>query len=555
MNRKIIFLLFLNISVALCIYADNIVVGEVTFIEGVADVANDHKELLALREGSLIYLKDRLRTKNYSKLEITFLDKSKIRLAPDSVVTIENYEFFQNNKRKNAQILLNRGRIETIVSPTTKPDTFVVTTPNTKGAIKGSDIFISYLAGKTNVFVKDGAISIFNLALPQIKKDITKGSCVSIPFKEAPTEIRKYLDIELSIYQKNVQPSLAKKWIPQKGSAKLNAVIVFLSGEVQIYKKQEGDWRPAKVNDIFSEGDILQIGQDGKAEVRLANGNVIYIQPNTELEIITLRYDPKTGNYENTFQMTKGRIFGVVEKINEKSTFQVKTPIATCGVRGTFFDFSFFPEKTDTALEVFFEGGNGEVINNFGQIQHVGAGQSVIVDLNGNILPPIYTSEEKRLEILNNFNEIQTSSLYVNPPAENVPLPIKKEEFFEIIKSSGYPSEDIKKIIDEFRPQITYSEVNPPPPQIIYEALLTKAEGTHPNIINVSFLLTLMKGPNPNTGPWRGQIEGSFSYHVYGDWSIKLNNPNGDIIEFNNISGGMLYGTPGLWSYPDLDSF
>ncbi|MDD5440069.1 MAG: hypothetical protein PHS37_07775, partial [Candidatus Omnitrophica bacterium] len=51
-------------------------IGIVTSLEGVADISHGAGDAVFLKENDAVSLNDRIRTKNYSKLEITFLDKS-----------------------------------------------------------------------------------------------------------------------------------------------------------------------------------------------------------------------------------------------------------------------------------------------------------------------------------------------------------------------------------------------------------------------------------------------------------------------------------------------
>ncbi|MEI6631645.1 MAG: FecR family protein, partial [bacterium] len=264
-------------------------IGTITFMEGISDIVRNNQEPLFVNEHQPIYVNDRIRTKSYSKMEITFADKSVLRLAPGTCVSIEEYRLNDKKIRELAHISLTRGKIETIVSKTGAPDTFLIDTPNAKGAVKGSDIFISYLGGRTGVFAQEGAISVLNPSSPDMKTRVTKGNCVFIPFNEVPGEMRLVRDSEVTYFKRSVEPEFIKKWIPSKGSTQMNAVLVSISGDVRFYRKGASDWREAKMNETLSEGDKIQTGDDGMAQIRLSNGNSIMLQRNAELGFATLR--------------------------------------------------------------------------------------------------------------------------------------------------------------------------------------------------------------------------------------------------------------------------
>jgi len=216
-------------------------IGTITFIEGISDIVRNNQEPFFVGESQPIYVNDRIRTKSYSKIEITFADKSVLKLAPSSCVSIEEYRLNDKKIRELAHISLTRGKIETIVSKTGAADTFLIDTPNAKGAVKGSDIFISYLGGRTGVFAHEGAISVLNPSSPDMKTHVTKGNCVFVPFNEVPGEVRLARDAEMTYFKRSVEPEYVKKWIPSKGSTQMNAVLVLISGDVRFYKKGASD--------------------------------------------------------------------------------------------------------------------------------------------------------------------------------------------------------------------------------------------------------------------------------------------------------------------------
>jgi len=398
-------------------------IGNITFIEGVSDIVRNNQEPVITSEKEPVYINDHIRTKSYSKIEITFIDKSVLKLAPDSYVTIEEYRVDDKKRREHSRIKLARGRIEAIVSKTGTPDTFLLETPNTQGAVKGSDVFLSYLGGKTGVFVQEGAISLFNPSLPGIKIKVAKDNCVVIPFNEAPGEIRPTRDAEIAYFKSGVEPAFIKKWIPAKGATEMNGVIVSLAGSVRIYKKGADNWREPKLNDTVSEGDKIQTEENSTIGIRMSNGNTVVLQPYTELSFTTLRYDPASGNYENTLAITKGRLSAVVARVNKQVTFQVQTPTSVCGVRGTFMEVVVNPpaaaqgapvgEQAQPATQVFFEGGSGYVTSTLtGQTQEIGSGQNAIVDALGNVAAPEYTAPEQRSAMFQVWTSAQTMNSY-----------------------------------------------------------------------------------------------------------------------------------------------
>jgi len=401
MKRIILCIAFLAFISCASASADSAPIGTITSLEGVVDIARNSQEAIPLKEKDSVYLGDRLRTKSYSKAEVIFTDKSLVRLAPNSCMTIDEYTVSNNNKREHATLNLSRGKVEAIVSKTGKPETFVITTPNAKGSVKGSDVFVFYQAGRTGVLVKDGLMSLSNMALPETKLDVGRGDASLVSFDKTPAEVRAYLDAELTKHEKDVKPSLIKKWVPGKGAASMNATLISSQGEVRIYKKGSADFRAINPQELIKEGDTVQTGSDGKAQIRLDNGNILYLEQETELSFTTLKYDPSSGSYQNSFESKGGKIKAVVERLNKSSTFQVKTPTALCGARGTVMYLNVQTEST----QAFYEGGGGYMTNTVSNTtQELAPGQNSTADVSGSIAAPTATSNEQRSNLDASFS-------------------------------------------------------------------------------------------------------------------------------------------------------
>ncbi len=399
-GSSLVFILLLVSAVSYAQASEGI--GIITSMEGVADVLrHGSSESVLLKDNDIVYLKDRVRTKGYSKLEITFRDKSKVKMAQNTCITVDKYLLEGSDRRIDADIGLTRGEVEAIVSKTGKPDTFVITTPNAKGKVKGSDIFVFYQGSKTGVLVKEGLISLLNDLAPEKKIEVAKGDFAMVALDKAPEKARPYLDAEMMRHKKEVEPSLARKWISYKGATQMMAALTTVTGEVRIYRKGAADWHAARQNEAIFEGDKLQTGEKGWVEVRLGNGNTILLHDNTELAFITMKYDPATGEFENTFKSEKGKVKAVIEKLGKKSVFQIKTPMAVCGARGTVM----YLDISAAATQAFYEGGGGIITSTISsKTQMIEAGQNSVADAVGAISAPAFTPSEQKVSLDQSFS-------------------------------------------------------------------------------------------------------------------------------------------------------
>jgi len=383
------------LSIALSIlltsqYAFAAPVGKITYTEGRVDLLKPGSDMAApLREGDEVSVGDAVRTKSNSKAEITFDDKSTVRLAQNSKVDIADYQLDENNRRKTANILVERGKARTIIAKMPDAAEFVISTPNAQGKVKGSDIFTTYQSGSSGMLVAEGQLAVSSIASPQSIVMVPAGSSISVPLDEIPKDPRAYLELEKKLYESDTN-------IPPRSKVEggtIKGVIVKLSGDVRITKKGEASPHLAGINEILGEGDKVETGADGAIEIRFDNGNAMSLKPQSNVTIVTLVFNPQTGEYENLFESTAGRIKARIENLKGKSKFEVKTPTSICGARGTIMYMNILPNMTQS----FFEGGNGYMTNVMsGMTKVVGIGENAFSDAGGNVSEPSNTPEGDR---------------------------------------------------------------------------------------------------------------------------------------------------------------
>lgn len=106
-------------------------------------------------------------------------------------------------------------------------------------------------------------------------------------------------------------------------------------------------------------GDMVLTGPGARAELSLKDGSVITLSEDTEFTIS--RYDQ--GLSTAHFEMFRGAFRAVTGSIVKTSApdFEIKTPLATIGVRGTDFWGGFFAAEE---LGVFMVSGKGVYVRN-----------------------------------------------------------------------------------------------------------------------------------------------------------------------------------------------
>ena len=101
----------------------------------------------------------------------------------------------------------------------------------------------------------------------------------------------------------------------------------------------DGKERRLVKGSALEAGDTVRTGQ-GRAQIRFTDGGYTSLQPGTEFRIDDYNYDAKREEESvGFFSLLKGglrTITGVIGKIRKKA-YQLRTPVATVGIRGTEF--------------------------------------------------------------------------------------------------------------------------------------------------------------------------------------------------------------------------
>jgi hypothetical protein len=138
--------------------------------------------------------------------------------------------------------------------------------------------------------------------------------------------------------------------------------------------------RPVKAGDPVNVGDIVRSKSKSKCELTFGDGNVIRLAENTRIKV-TEYLLAQEGRTEK-IDLFRGKIRSIVKTAKEASglspvKFEVHTPTAVCGVRGTDF-FTYFQNGISGAI--FQEGsGYGYSANQPQVVTPIVAGQSMVV--------------------------------------------------------------------------------------------------------------------------------------------------------------------------------
>lgn len=148
--------------------------------------------------------------------------------------------------------------------------------------------------------------------------------------------------------EKNIKASLAK-----------------VEGSVKVRLTDAGAWQAAISGMRVGAGATIRTEAGGSAFLNWS-GNTLKIHPLTEFKVNSLKRDSAAGSQNSDVQINGGKVFARAKQLTGgNSSFNIKTPSAIAGVRGTDFAVDVTGGQTSVAVvdgSVQVEAGGVEVI-------------------------------------------------------------------------------------------------------------------------------------------------------------------------------------------------
>ena len=393
-------------------------VGRLSYLEGRVDrkdtPSGDYTPVI---KGEFIYPGDILRTKGFSRAEMSFADKSVVKLGENSQVELKEYKVRENGERENAHIFLDRGVLRAIVSKSLAgSQNFFIDTPNSIGSVKGSDIGVSYLKSASTFMSMSGAIETHHQKFPDQVVLVNKGSTVFIPLDGPPQSSRAYLPTEADRLDNETAPLLSRD--SRLVAADLSkALVTDYTGDVRVRGHGTSQWHRVATKETLGEGDEVETGENGTLRMVLESGRIVELKNNTQISIKKFSVDPKTGFREDLLESKRGEIRARIEKLKGGSKFQVTTPTAIAAVRGTIMYLNISPALT----HAFFEAGQGSLTSLVNGIEKlIDPGQNAQADNEGAVSDPVTTTPEQHEQLENGFNSQDQTYGYSSPDGNSI---------------------------------------------------------------------------------------------------------------------------------------
>lgn len=128
--------------------------------------------------------------------------------------------------------------------------------------------------------------------------------------------------------------------------------VTFLEGQVK-HKATGKGWRKVRLGSGLQQGDRLRTGDDGRLEAKTADGSILRLGKNSEMDLDRAFVTKRGKQRQISVRLVAGRVWASVTKLfGANSSFRVTTSNAVAGVRGTRFSANALPSG-DTVVKVY----------------------------------------------------------------------------------------------------------------------------------------------------------------------------------------------------------
>src|SRR6266581_4263151 len=137
---------------------------------------------------------------------------------------------------------------------------------------------------------------------------------------------------------------LAASWMAH-AAASTAGVFQFVTGDVRV-ALAGGSERPVAKGSPISVGDTVSTARASMAQIKMVDGAIIVVQPESRLTVAEYRYSgTEDGTEKVQFRLEQGGFRSVTGAIGHtnKGNYVIETPIAHIGVRGTDHESYYFP--------------------------------------------------------------------------------------------------------------------------------------------------------------------------------------------------------------------
>jgi hypothetical protein len=155
----------------------------------------------------------------------------------------------------------------------------------------------------------------------------------------------------------------------------------------------DADLRHIQLLDDIYHNELIQTGDESATEFVFLDETKLALGPNSSLVLDRFVYDPEPGKASFVMTATAG-VFRFVSGKLPKKSYEIHTPTATIGVRGTVFSFVIDPgdgESRPATVTVTVEKGIADITSCLGErvsLENPGASTTVTMNPDGTCAAP-----------------------------------------------------------------------------------------------------------------------------------------------------------------------
>lgn len=117
------------------------------------------------------------------------------------------------------------------------------------------------------------------------------------------------------------------------------AIVVERVAPAEYRHAGESNWQEVSDGGTIILGDSLKTGSGGRIKLIFNDRSILILSENTSLNVTEHVYDPDKKRRKSLFKLYEGKVRAIVgELFGANSRFEIETPVAVAGVKGTDYD-------------------------------------------------------------------------------------------------------------------------------------------------------------------------------------------------------------------------
>ncbi len=116
------------------------------------------------------------------------------------------------------------------------------------------------------------------------------------------------------------------------------AAVCDVEGQVVVKARGQDNFEPIAGKDRIYAGDTVRTSADGRLALEWLDGTRVVVGPDTLLTVLKCQINKANDTETSIFKLDAGSIWiRIIKVLSQRSKFEITTPTATAGVRGTIF--------------------------------------------------------------------------------------------------------------------------------------------------------------------------------------------------------------------------